>query len=291
MYAIVSCPGCHRRRIIDLRDETAACPYCSRRSNTKDLRILFKDADQSVVRNALASTDGTFEPRTERSIEEIDPMSSLEYKVENTSDLFEKMGVIAEGLTRIKGSFTVEDVDALVPGKGEKFVKALPRKSVRVHGLPMITKVGERLHPEKTRVISQLIQFKYISVAEGQKALEGFKDPSGLFQVFERTNAILVTDIQENINRMLQIVKLIDVESPVLEDVYVRTIRYAVANDIRTILEEIVTASQEEKRADSVGTNRSGSPGFSRSGPTMNQPRLLNMNNRPGVRPDRKSVV
>ena len=166
---------------------------------------------------------------------------------------------------------------------GEKFVKALPRKTARVHGLPMITKVGDRLHPEKTRVISQLIQFKYIAVAEGQKALEGFKDPAGLFQVFERTNAILVTDIQENINRMLEIVKLIDVESPVLEDVFVRQIQYAVANDIKTMLEEIVTASQEEKRADSVGTNRSGSPGFSRNTSTSTQSRLLNLNNRPGV--------
>ena len=166
---------------------------------------------------------------------------------------------------------------------GEKFVKALPRKSARVHGIPMITKVGERLHPEKTRVISQLIQFKYIAVAEGQKALEGFKDPTGLFQVFERTNAILVTDIQENINRMLEIVKLIDVESPVVEDVFVRQIKYAVASDIKTMLEEIVTASQEEKRADSVGTNRSGSPGFSRNSNTTTQPRLLNLNNRPGV--------
>ena len=166
---------------------------------------------------------------------------------------------------------------------GDKFVKALPRKTARVHGLPMITKVGERLHPEKTRVISQLIQFKYIAVAEGQKALEGFKDPTGLFQVFERTNAILVTDIQENINRMLEIVKLIDIESPVMEDVFVRQIEFAVANDIKTMLEEIVTASQEEKRADSVGTNRSGSPGFSRSSSNTTQPRLLNLNNRPGV--------
>lgn len=166
---------------------------------------------------------------------------------------------------------------------GEKFVKALPRKTARVHGLPMITKVGDRLHPEKTRVISQLIQFKYIAVTEAQKALEGFKDPSGLFQVFERTNAILVTDIQENINRMLEIVKLIDVESPVLEDVFVRQIEFAVANDIKTMLEEIVAASQEEKRADSVGTNRSGSPGFSRMSNTTTSPRLLNLNNRPGL--------
>ena len=166
---------------------------------------------------------------------------------------------------------------------GEKFVKALPRKTARVHGLPMITKVGDRLHPEKTRVISQLIQFKYITVTEGQKALEGFKDPSGLFQVFERTNAILVTDIQENINRMLEIVKLIDIETPVLEDVFVRQIEYAVANDIKTVLETIVTESQKEKQADSVGTNRSGAPGFSRQNNNNNQPRLLNLNNRPGM--------
>lgn len=40
-----------------------------------------------------------------------------------------------------------------------------------------------------------MIQLKAITVAEAQKALEGFKKPDGLFQIFERTNGIM-TDTQ-----------------------------------------------------------------------------------------------
>ena len=104
----------------------------------------------------------------------------------------------------------------VVEPRGEKFLRALPRKTVRTQGIPIIMDRGGEPLPEEGRVVSQLITFKNILAAEAQKALEGFKDPNGLFQVFERTNAILVTDTQENINRMLEIVKTLDVASPVL---------------------------------------------------------------------------
>ena len=57
--------------------------------------------------------------------ENIDPMSTLAYKVEHTSDINGKMELIAEGLTRIKGTFTLEDVEELVPGKGEQYLKLM----------------------------------------------------------------------------------------------------------------------------------------------------------------------
>ena len=75
--------------------------------------------------------------------------------------------------------------------------------------------------------------------------MEGFKDPNGLIQVFERNNAILVTDTQENINRMLEIIKELDVPNPILEETFERQIKYAKATDIKTYLETIVTEPQK----------------------------------------------
>ena len=91
-----------------------------------------------------------------------------------------------------------------------------------------------------------LISFKNISTEEAQKALEGFKSDSGILLVFERTNSILVTDTQQNINRMLEIANVIDVASPVMESVYVRQIKHASAQEIKTALETIVVESQKE---------------------------------------------
>ena len=163
------------------------------------------------------------------------------------------------------------------------FLRAFERKSVRTQGIRTEMNVSTNGIPEKGRVISQLIRLEHITAEEAQKACEGFKDPNGLFQVFERNNAILVTDTQENVNRMLEIIKELDVPNPVLEDVFVRQIKFAVATDIKTALETIVTESQKENEKTAAVPKASGAPGFSRptAPPTGN--RLLNLNNRPGL--------
>lgn len=163
------------------------------------------------------------------------------------------------------------------------FIRAFERKTVRTQGIRTLMNVSTNGVPEKGRVISQLIRLEHITAEEAQKAVEGFKDPNGLFQVFERNNAILVTDTQENVNRMLEIIKELDVPNPVLEEVFEREIKFAVASDIKTYLETIVTESQKDTQKPGATPKQSGGPGFAR--PTMPaQPnRLLNLNNRPGL--------
>ena len=129
---------------------------------------------------------------------------------------------------------------------GEKFIRALPRKDVRKEGIPLIMDPETKL-ADSGRVVSMMIPFKNISTEEAQKALEGFKSNSGILLVFERTNSILVTDTQQNINRMLEIARSIDIASPVMENVFVRQIKNAAANDIKTALETIVQESQKEQ--------------------------------------------
>lgn len=162
------------------------------------------------------------------------------------------------------------------------FLRAFERKTVRTQGIRTSMNVSTNGIPEKGRVISQLIRLSHITAEEAQKAIEGFKDPNGLFQVFERNNAILVTDTQENVNRMLEIIKELDVPNPVLEEVFVREVKYALATDIKTYLETIVTESQKDDQKGAATVKSSGAPGFAR--PAAPQPnRLLNLNNRPGL--------
>ena len=192
----------------------------------------------------------------------------------------------SEYLEAIEVTLTMNGV--VLEPRGEKFLRALPRKTVRTHGIPLLLHDKGNL-PEQGRVVSQMIQFKNIEVTEAQKALEGFKAPEGLFQVFERTNAILVTDTQENINRMLEVVRAIDIATPVTEDVFVRQIEYALATDIKTHLEEIVRAAQEESQKKQSGPKQSGAPGFGSSTPPPLRTGLLNLNNRPGAQPQQQA--
>ncbi len=149
---------------------------------------------------------------------------------------------------------------------GDKFVKVLARKTVRTEGIKILMENPEGGHPEKGQVISQMIQLKSIAISEAQKALEGFKKPDGLIQTFERTNSLLVTDTQENVNRMMEIVRFIDQPVTSSEQVFMRTIRFAETDKVLKLLQDLVTESQNQyKTKEEIKANVSGSPGFTRT--------------------------
>ena len=123
MFAIITC-SCGKKRIIDLSDKVTKCPWCGKEKKTADAAIVYKSCDQKEVRERFDAITG-FIPQEKKMDENIDPMSTLAYKVEHTSDINRKMELIAEELTRIKGTFTLEDVEELVPGKGEQYLKLM----------------------------------------------------------------------------------------------------------------------------------------------------------------------
>ena len=98
---------------------------------------------------------------------------------------------------------------------GEKFIRAVPRGKARKEGIPLYMDITDVPEDAKDgRVISVMISFKSIATDEAQKALENFKSDTGMLNVFERTNSILVTDTWQNIKRMDEIAKAMDISSP-----------------------------------------------------------------------------
>ena len=169
---------------------------------------------------------------------------------------------------------------------GEKFMRAVPRGKARKEGIPLYMDIADVPAEAKDgRVISVMVSFKSIATDEAQKALENFKSDTGILNVFERTNSILVTDTWQNIKRMEEIAKSIDISSPVLEQVFVYQVENASANDIKTALEQIVQESQkeQEKNGKAVQNTASGfNPQFNSLRPTsLGAGRLLNRPNQP----------
>ena len=165
-----------------------------------------------------------------------------------------------------------------VEAYGEKFVRAIPRAKVRKDGVPLYMDVSEVPEDYRDgRVISVRIPLKNIGTEEAQKALEGFKSDSGLLQVFERNNSILITDTWQNIQRMDEIVRSLDVATPVLESVFVRQIKDASASDIKTALEQIVQESQKQLEKDKGANNNVAQPTRPSVSPLLGG-RLLNRN-------------
>ena len=163
---------------------------------------------------------------------------------------------------------------------GEKFIRAVPRGKARKEGIPLYMDITDVPEDAKDgRVISVMISFKSIATDEAQKALENFKSDTGMLNVFERTNSILATDTWQNIKRMDEIARAMDISSPVLEQVFVYQVENASANDIKTALEQIVQESQkeQEKNGKAVQNNSGANSGMTTRSPLAG-PRLLGSN-------------
>lgn len=159
---------------------------------------------------------------------------------------------------------------------GEKFVRALPRKGVRKEGIPLIMDPAATFE-DSGKVVSVMIPFKNISVKdEAEPMMKNLVSTSGELQTFERTNSILVTDTQQNINRLIEIAKAVDISMPVLENVFVVQIKNASATEIKAALEQIVIESQKELEKSGKAQQNAAASAASRAP----QPTLLR---RPGA--------
>ena len=167
----------------------------------------------------------------------------------------------------------------------DKFVRAVPRKEVRKEGIPLIMD-SEAVLRESTRVVSLMLPFKNISVEDAQKALDNFKSATGIIIGFERTNSLLLTDTEANVNRMREIARAIDIATPVLEDVFIRQIKNASAEEIKTALETIVQESQKELEKEGKGVQNAQPQN------RLQTPRLLRPNaNQPATPANNESLV
>ena len=167
---------------------------------------------------------------------------------------------------------------------GEKFMRAIPRGKVRKEGVPLYMDISEVPESAKEgKVISVMFSFKNIPMDEAQKALEGFRSDTAAINTFERTNSIVVTDTWQNIKRMDEIAKAIDISSPVLEQVFVYQVENASANDIKTALEQIVQESQKEQEKNGKSVQGSSNVNYSNitRPTTLGGGRLLNRPKQP----------
>ncbi len=128
MYGLVQCGVCRRPRIVDLSKAESACPYCACVQENSSVKCVFRSEDQDAVREALSQATGFVPPdaaKKKEKIAEMDPYSTMVYRYEHCSDLDEKMEILAEGLTAIKGTFTIEDVREIAGDRAEKMVSAM----------------------------------------------------------------------------------------------------------------------------------------------------------------------
>ncbi len=132
-FGLALCGACGRPRVLNRSNTSSTCPYCGCSERTSRIRIVFESEDPAEVRSALAGATSRDEiealeqDRAERRrrAEDDDPYSTLVFRYEHSSDMDERMDVMAEGLTRLKGDFTLDDMMEMDPRRAERMLPAM----------------------------------------------------------------------------------------------------------------------------------------------------------------------
>ncbi len=108
------------------------------------------------------------------------------------------------------------------------------------------------------KIVTQLIPLKYADPEELKRLFTPLVSKNSVVISYPSTNLLIVTDVLSNIDRLLQIIKHIDVAENVAE-ISVIPIQNATASDVATILDSIFQGSSS-RRAPATRTTRRRTP-------------------------------
>jgi general secretion pathway protein D len=156
---------------------------------------------------------------------------------------------------------------------GDKFVKVVPTAQAGQIGAPFNNEKPDQL-PDMGQFVTHVVQTSYVKPTELVPALTPFASPglaNGILPI-DPSQILVLRDYSENVKRMLEMVKKIDISVPSEFISEVIPIKYALASDIASALNSLSTGggattvgSSSAGGSRGAGSARSG-VGFGRSG-------------------------
>jgi len=144
-----------------------------------------------------------------------------------------------------------------------KVIKVLPATEAR--GKSITTKVGTEILPSADTMITQIIPIQYANVTDVKTLFTPLVSKESLLVAYQPTNTLIVTDALSNINRLLKILKEVDIPGYAFE-LAVIPLQYAaaeaVARELKTLLESKTTTGAAAPRPKGEEVDIGGREGF-----------------------------
>ena len=147
----------------------------------------------------------------------------------------------------------------LVP-MGKKFFKVVQPTQARQEGMSISNEIPEKGFAESDQLISQIINLKYLEVAEAQAVIQGFVHGYGKIQPLERTNSLLITDTAGNLQRIVEILSFIDQPTETKVETRIYELKYAEAAKIASRLNELIQDAQAKEEKPRVAVAQPATP-------------------------------
>jgi general secretion pathway protein D len=153
--------------------------------------------------------------------------------------------------------------------QGEKFVKAVPQAQANQEANRFYAGLAEEL-PEAGQLVTYIAHVTNAPVQDVAQVLQQFaKMPGNSILAIPSTGTLVIRDYAENVKRMVEILRLIDVAMPREYESIVIPIKYALASDIANVLGSLTTGGgvttvgqQQTRTGLSTGTTGFGTPGM-----------------------------
>ncbi|MEO6034507.1 MAG: secretin N-terminal domain-containing protein [Verrucomicrobiota bacterium] len=138
-----------------------------------------------------------------------------------------------EAITAMEAIFAMNNI-TLIP-IGDKFAKVVPAAESGTAGGKFSDKEVGKLR-EAGEYVTQIVQLKAANGQEVQQAIQYFAKTPASIILLPTSNTLILRDYSENIKRMLEVIKQIDVVTPLEVKPEVIPIKYALASDISQVL-------------------------------------------------------
>lgn len=132
------------------------------------------------------------------------------------------------------------EINALTAVKSGDFYKIVPMAQAKQEAIETLVPEAAET-PTRSRLVTKVVQLKYISPAEVLKILTPFKTAAGMYQAHEPTRLLFLTETVEKIPDLMKIVEILDVDSFANIQVELYPVRYAAVDDLAKELTQIVT--------------------------------------------------
>ena len=167
-------------------------------------------------------------------------------------DVRGKVTVQTSGRVAVEDAFgvllAILELHGFTAIKSGNLYKIVRIEGARERAVPTI--VGLTPDPARTtdEIITQIVPLRFSSVADLATLLRPLVSARGTLIAHRETNVLIITDAASNVRRLLDIVRLVDVEVA-LEELQIIPVRYADAADLATILNQLFTSGRLRRTA------------------------------------------
>ncbi len=146
---------------------------------------------------------------------------------------------------------------------GDKFAKIVMDTQAPMAGGLISTNTNSV--PEAGKMLTQIVQVKYTDLKDLTEVLKPFSKMQNSIIALPSTQTLILRDYAENVDRMVEMVRKIDILTPLIIKPNVIAIKYALASDIASALSALGasggTSVGKSSSGASFGGNRSGGGG------------------------------